>query len=157
MSLSLAVGADALPAHLAHLPLVNASLNATCAVLLVLGIAFVKGGKVAAHRACMGAALVTSTAFLACYAYYHVALQAATGSGSVAFQGTGWTRPVYFAILISHVLLAMTVLPLALVTAARGLRGDIPRHRRIAKVTFPVWFYVSVTGVVVYVMLYHGA
>jgi uncharacterized membrane protein YozB (DUF420 family) len=150
------IAAAALPADIANLPALNASLNGACAVLLVLGIGFVSSGKVAAHKACMALALLCSTAFLACYAYYHVRLQLETGSGSVHYEGTGTMRLVYFAILISHVALAALVLPLALVTAARGLRGDIPRHRKIAKWTFPAWLYVNETGVVVFLMLYHG-
>jgi putative membrane protein len=132
----------------AELPRVNAALNALAAVLLVAGFACIRAKKVAAHRACMVAAFATSVAFLASYVYYHAHV------GSVPFQGRGPVRAVYFTILISHVTLAFTVVPLALTTLVRAARGDFARHKRIARVTLPVWLYVSVTGVVVYYMLY---
>src|SRR5262245_42819678 len=102
----------------------------------------------AAHRACMIAAVVTSSLFLICYLYYHAHV------GSVRFPGQGWVRPVYFSILISHTILAAVVVPLVIVTLMRGLRGRFDRHRAIARWTFPIWLYVSITGVVIYVMLY---
>jgi uncharacterized membrane protein YozB (DUF420 family) len=130
------------------LPALNASLNAAASVLLLIGYLLIRRKKVAAHRAAMAAALSVSTLFLASYLYYHYHV------GSVRFTGVGWIRPVYFTILISHVVLAVTILPLALVTVTRALRADFARHRRIARITLPLWVYVSVTGVVIYCMLY---
>jgi len=130
------------------LPAINASLNATSCVFLVTGYVLIRARRIAQHRACMLAALTTSALFLVCYIVYHAQV------GSVRFPRYGFVRPVYFTILITHVTLAVTVLPLAIVTAARGLRGDYRRHKRIARWTFPIWLYVSVTGVLVYVLLY---
>ena len=131
------------------LPTLNAALNGTSAVLLTLGYLFIRRKKVDLHKACMVSAFVTSTLFLVSYLIYHY------HAGSKPFPGEGWTRPVYFAILISHVMLATVTLPLAIVTLARGLRGRFEKHRRIARWALPIWLYVSVTGVVVYLMLYH--
>ena len=131
------------------LPTLNAALNGTSAVLLALGYLFIRRKKVDLHKACMVSAFVISTLFLVSYLFYHY------HAGSKPFPGEGWTRPVYFAILISHVMLATTTLPLAIVTLARGLRGRFEKHRRIARWALPIWLYVSVTGVVVYLMLYH--
>src|SRR5689334_19051403 len=103
---------------------------------------------IAAHRRVMISAVAVSTAFLASYLYYHAHV------GSVRFLGMGWIRPVYFAILISHTLLAATIVPMVLITLVRGLRGNFEQHRRIARWTYPMWLYVSITGVVVYLMLY---
>jgi uncharacterized membrane protein YozB (DUF420 family) len=134
---------------LSSLPTVNALLNSTCAVLLVLGYVCIRRKRVAAHRACMLAAFLTSVVFLGCYLYYHYAV------GSVRFQGQGWIRPVYFSILISHTVLAAAIVPMVLVTLVRALRERFDAHRRIARWTLPVWLYVSVTGVLVYLLLYH--
>ena len=130
------------------LPAVNASLNALAAVLLVAGYLQIRRGHRQTHKRFMLAAMTTSAVFLLSYVVYHA------NAGSVAFPGVGFSRVVYFAVLIPHVMLAVTVLPLALVTTARGLRGDFHRHRRIARITLPIWLYVSVTGVIVYLMLY---
>jgi protoheme IX farnesyltransferase len=130
------------------LPAVNASLNALSTVCLVIGFGLIRARRIAQHRAAMLAALGTSALFLVCYTIYHAQV------GSVRFARQGFVRPVYFTILITHVTLAATVLPLAIVTAARGLRGDFGRHKRIARWTFPIWLYVSVTGVLVYILLY---
>ena len=130
------------------LPALNASLNAISGVLLVLGHALIRRGRIALHRACMLAAFVTSTLFLISYVVYHANV------GSRPFPGHGLMRPLYFSILISHVSLAASILPLALITLSRGLRGDYDRHVRIARWTYPIWLYVSVTGVVIYLMLY---
>ena len=132
---------------IADLPAVNASLNALSAVLLATGFVFIRRGDMIRHRFCMVSALIVSTVFLACYVTYHAQ------HGSTPYPGTGWMRALYFTILIPHVILAMTVVPLALVTALRALRADFARHRKIARVTFPIWMYVSVTGVLVYWML----
>jgi uncharacterized membrane protein YozB (DUF420 family) len=130
------------------LPAVNASLNAISTVLLVTGYIFIRGRHVAMHRRCMIAACITSTLFLVCYVTYHVQV------GSVRFTRQGFVRPLYFTILITHVTLAAAVLPLAIVTLRRGLRAQFARHRAIARWTLPIWLYVSVTGVLVYVLLY---
>ena len=134
--------------HISDLPAVNATLNATSACLLSAGYVFMKKRRIPAHRACMIAAFTTSCAFLVSYLVYH------THVGSKPFPGHGPVRLVYFAILVSHVLLAAVIVPLALVTLRRGLRMDVGRHRRIARWTWPLWMYVSVTGVVIYLMLY---
>src|SRR5258706_11690971 len=123
------------------LPTLNAILNSTAAVLLLLGFVFIKQKKVAQHRACMLAAFVVSIAFLVCYVIHHLRV------GSVPFKGPAALRPVYFAILIPHVLLAIAVVPLALTTISRGLRGNIERHRPLARVTLPILLFVSVSAV----------
>jgi uncharacterized membrane protein YozB (DUF420 family) len=130
-------------------PALNATLNGTSAVLIATGRVLIRRGQVTAHRAFMIAAVVCSSAFLFSYLWYHAHV------GSVRFQGQGVVRPVYFAILISHTLLAAVVVPLVIVTLVRGLRARFDRHRAIARWTYPIWLYVSVTGVVIYVMLYH--
>ncbi|HYY95625.1 MAG TPA: DUF420 domain-containing protein [Pyrinomonadaceae bacterium] len=130
------------------LPHLNAALNATSFVLLVAGFYFISRRRVYAHRACMLAALAVSCLFLVSYVVYHARY------GSVRFQGQGFVRPLYFSILISHVTLAAGTVPLVVVTLRRALRGDYLRHRRIARWTYPLWLYVSITGVVVYLMLY---
>jgi len=131
------------------LPAVNATLNGTTTVLLVVGRTLIAKKLVAAHRRVMLAAVTTSALFLVSYLVYHAQV------GSVRFQGQGWVRPVYFTILLTHTVLAAAIVPMVLVTLWRGLRGDFDRHRAIARWTYPVWLYVSVTGVVIYVMLYH--
>jgi uncharacterized membrane protein YozB (DUF420 family) len=130
------------------LPALNAALNATSAVLLLVGWRLIRRGHIAAHRRTMLAAVATSTLFLASYLVYHAQV------GSVRFQGKGPLRAVYFTILISHTILAAAIVPLVLVTLVRALQARFDRHRRLARVTFPVWSYVSVTGVVIYWMLY---
>lgn len=130
------------------LPAVNAGLNATAAVLLVWGHGLMRRRRIADHKKVMLAAFGVSVAFLISYLTYHAQV------GSVPFQKTGPIRALYFAILITHTLLAATVPVLAIVTLRRGLKKEIPRHRQIAKWTYPIWLYVSVTGVVVYFMLY---
>ncbi len=137
------------PAQYAIYPVINATLNGTSAVLLVAGWWQIKRGRMAAHRAFMVTAICTSSLFLTSYLYYHWHV------GSVRFQGHGWSRPVYFTILISHTLLAITVVPLVIITLSRALRERFDRHRAIARWTFPLWLYVSCTGVIVYFMLYH--
>ena len=131
------------------LPTVNASLNGLAALLLVAGFVMIRRGRVNAHRGFMIAAFTTSALFLVSYVIYHA------GAGSRPFEGQGAVRLAYFAILVSHVVLAAAILPLAIVTLARALRGRFDRHAAIARWTLPVWLYVSVTGVVVYLMLYH--
>ena len=130
------------------LPTVNAVLNSICTVLLVAGYFFISRRNVRAHRACMIAAFTTSALFLISYLNYHFY------HGATGFKGTGWVRPLYFAILITHTILAALIVPFVLVTLYRAWRNDFARHRKIARWTLPMWLYVSVTGVVVYLMLY---
>jgi uncharacterized membrane protein YozB (DUF420 family) len=137
-----------IPQQFAIFPALNATLNGTSAVLLLTGRWFIVHGRLAVHRAFMLAALITSTVFLACYLYYHAHV------GNVHFAGKGWTRPLYFALLISHTTLAAVIVPLIAITLSRAVRQRFPGHRTIARWTFPLWLYVSVTGVVIYLMLY---
>ncbi len=129
-------------------PALNASLNGASAVLITSGRLLIRRQRVRLHRACMIAAVSSSTLFLVSYLYYHVHV------GSVHFPGQGWVRPLYFTILFSHTFLAAIVVPMVVLSLSYGLREKFDRHRRIARWTFPVWLYVSITGVVVYVMLY---
>jgi uncharacterized membrane protein YozB (DUF420 family) len=133
---------------ISDLPTLNATLNAVAGVLLAAGYTFVRRGRIAAHRAAMLGAFATSTLFLISYVIYHA------NAGSRPFEGRGAIRVVYFTILITHVILAAGIVPMALVTLTRGLRRDDERHRRLARWTWPIWMYVSVTGVVIYLMLY---
>ncbi len=130
------------------LPALNAALNSLSAVFLLAGFLFIKSRNQSAHRACMLTAFGCSILFLISYLIYHYQV------GSVPFRGRGWIRPVYFTILLTHTILATAVVPLALITLTRALRERFDAHRRIARWTFPIWLYVSVTGVVVYWMLY---
>jgi len=132
------------------LPTLNAILNATSGILITIGFLLIRRGRIAAHRACMIGAVISSSLFLISYLVYHIGFKA----GVSRFMGTGWIRPVYFGILISHTILAITIVPLVAVTLTRALRGRFILHRRIARWTFPMWLYVSVTGVIVYLMLY---
>jgi putative membrane protein len=130
------------------LPAVNATLNATSGVLLLIAYIFIKNRQIERHRKTMIAAFAASALFLVCYVVYHAQV------GSVRFTRQGIVRPIYFTILITHVTLAAVVLPMAIVTLSRGLQARFAQHRRIARWTFPIWMYVSVTGVLVYVLLY---
>jgi uncharacterized membrane protein YozB (DUF420 family) len=130
------------------LPAVNASLNALSGVLLLCGYTLMRLRRIALHRTFMIAAFATSSIFLICYLVYHAQV------GSVRFTRPGFVRSLYYTILVTHVTLAATVPPLAIITMSRGLKGRYPQHRRIARWTFPIWLYVSVTGVLVYVLLY---
>lgn len=136
--------------ELADFPKLNASLNALCTVFLVAGYAAIKArpARVAVHRACMGAAFLVSTVFLGCYLYYHF------HHPTTRFTTPGWPKVVYFLILVPHVILATVQVPLILVTLYHALRKQWDEHRRFARITFPIWAYVSVTGVLVYMMLY---
>jgi uncharacterized membrane protein YozB (DUF420 family) len=131
------------------LPALNAALNGTSAILMATARRQIRHGNVAIHRALMLSAVVTSILFLISYIYYHLHV------GSVHFQGQGWARPVYFAILTTHTILAAAIVPSVLITLTLGLRRRDRRHRAIARWTYPIWLYVSVTGVVIYFMLYH--
>src|SRR5262249_20763672 len=143
------------PSEYAAFPAINASLNGASAVLLLIGHRFIQQRKMAAHRAVMLTAVASSTLFLGSYLYYHISLRLHGGTGSVHFQGQGIWRPVYFTILASHTVLAAAILPLVIITLTRALRGNYAKHRAIARWTYPLWLYVSVTGVVIYFMLYH--
>ena len=138
-----------IPAQYAIFPVLNAALNGISALLLITGRWLISRRRIAAHRAVMISALTASTFFLISYLYYHAHV------GSVPFRGQGWARPLYFTILTSHTILAATIVPLVIITLSRALRERFDRHRAIARWTFPLWLYVSVTGVVIYVMLYH--
>ncbi len=131
-----------------QLPTVNAVLNSLSAVFLIVGFLFIQAKNIRAHRACMLGAFASSTCFLVSYLIYHYQV------GSVPFKGEGMIRIVYFAILLSHTILATVVVPMALITLFRAWKEKVPAHRRIARWTFPLWLYVSVTGVLVYWMLY---
>ena len=131
-----------------QLPALNAALNSLSAVFLFAGYLFIRAKNRDAHRACMLSAFACSMLFLISYLAYHFQV------GSVGFKGRGWIRPVCFTILISHTVLAAAMVPLALITLVRALREKFDAHRRIARWTFPIWLYVSVTGVVIYLMLY---
>jgi putative membrane protein len=130
------------------LPTLNAALNATSAVLLAAGFSFIRTRRVRAHMTAMLSAFGVSVLFLVFYVTYHAQ------AGSRPFTGHGWIRPVYFALLLSHIVLAAAIVPIALTTLFRAWRGDYARHRRIARWALPVWLYVSVTGVAVYLLLY---
>jgi putative membrane protein len=130
------------------LPAVNATLNAISGVLLIIGYLLIRARRIEQHRRVMIAAFTTSSLFLISYLVYHAQV------GSVRFTRQGIVRPVYFTILVTHVTLAAAVLPLALVTLSRGLKARFAQHRRIARWTFPIWLYVSATGVLVYILLY---
>jgi len=133
---------------LSDLPALNATLNSLSAALLAVGHQFIKRNNTKVHRACMISAFTVSFLFLVSYVVYHANV------GSIPFAGRGWIRPVYFGILFSHAALAAGIVPLSIITLLRGLRGDFGRHRRIARWTYPIWVYVSVTGVLVYLLLY---
>lgn len=137
-----------IPEQYAAFPAINATLNGISAVLLASGRYLIAQKKIAAHRACMISAMGASALFLACYLFFHFEV------GNIRFLGHGWARPVYFTILITHVTLAIAIVPLATITLSRGLKARYPQHRAIARWTWPMWMYVSVTGVIVYFMLY---
>lgn len=130
------------------LPAINAALNSASALLLIAGYLFIRSKKITAHKLCMLSAVATSALFLTSYLVYHFQV------GSVPFRGQGWIRAVYFTVLISHTILAVAVVPLVLVALARALKGRFERHKRVARWTLPLWLYVSITGVLVYWMLY---
>ena len=131
------------------LPTLNAILNATSGILVLAGFFFIRRKKIIAHRACMIAAVTTSIIFLISYVVYH------SNHGATRFQGEGISRPVYFTILFTHTIMAVTIVPFVIVTLRRALRGRFFDHQKVARWTFPMWLYVSVTGVIVYLMLYH--
>lgn len=130
-------------------PALNASLNGLSAVLLVGGYAAIRAGKRDVHKVFMISAFTVSTIFLASYVIYHIRVKQV-----VLFQGQGWIRPVYFALLLSHTILAIVIVPMILITLRRAWLEKFDKHRLIARWTLPLWFYVSVTGVIVYLMVY---
>jgi len=132
------------------LPEINAGLNGLSAILLMTGYGFIRQGNRQAHRVCMVTAFGVSVVFLASYLVHHAL------AGIIYYQGQGWVRSFYFFILTTHTILAVTVPVLAILTLMRALKGDFEKHRKIARVTFPIWLYVSITGVLVYFMLYRG-
>lgn len=134
--------------EISDLPTVNASLNSFSAIILIVGYVFIRQKKIAAHKKCMLAAFSVSVLFLISYVIYHA------NAGSTPFTKHGWIRPVYFTILISHIILAFLIVPLAIRTLYLAWRERFEQHRRIAKITFPIWLYVSITGVLIYLMLY---
>jgi uncharacterized membrane protein YozB (DUF420 family) len=136
------------PEFISYLPHVNACLNGTSALLLLTGYTFIRKSNVAAHRTCQMLALSVSILFLISYLTYHF------NHGATRFQGTGIVRPIYFTVLLSHTILAIVIVPLVILTFYRAFRKDFTRHRRIARITLPLWLYVCVTGVIVYLMLY---
>lgn len=138
-----------MPDYISYLPHVNAILNSTSALFLIAGYSFIRAKRINSHRNCQITALVASTLFLISYLTYHYY------HGDTPFPGQGIVRPFYFVLLITHVVLAVVILPLVIVTVYRAARGDYRRHRKIARWTLPLWLYVSVTGVIVYLMLYH--
>ena len=136
-------------------PHLNAALNATSGLLLVFGLVFILKRRVHLHRACMLGASSVSAIFLACYVTHHIIRTSIYGLGPTKFTGEGFARPVYFTILTSHTILATLVAPFIIATLWRGLKGKFDAHKRLARLVYPVWLYVSLTGVVVYLMLYH--
>ena len=138
-----------MPEYVSYLPHLNALLNSTSAVLLLAGFRFIRRGEISAHRNCQVSALITSVLFLVSYLTYHYY------HGATKFPGQGIVRPLYFIILLTHTILAVVIVPLIMITFYRAVKGDFIRHRRIARWTLPLWLYVSVTGVIVYLMLYH--
>jgi len=142
--------ADLLP----YLPGTNAALNSLSACFLTAGYVFIKRRRTIAHRNCMIAAFITSVLFLACYLTYHFGLKYYLNKGPTIFTNPAWFRPVYLGILISHTLLAVVIVPLVLLSLYRGLKGQFERHKKVSRWTWPVWMYVSVTGVIIYLLLY---
>jgi uncharacterized membrane protein YozB (DUF420 family) len=134
--------------YVSYLPHLNAILNGTSAVLLISGYTFIRKGNIPAHRGCQISALAVSILFLCSYLTYHFY------HGATRFPGQGFVRPLYFTILFTHTVLAVVIVPLVAITFVRAFRADFVRHRRIARITLPLWLYVSVTGVIVYLMLY---
>jgi uncharacterized membrane protein YozB (DUF420 family) len=139
---------------LQDMPALNACLNGASTVLLALGYWQIRKGNRQAHRNCMVGALVTSTLFLACYLTYHELMRRQTGQGHTSFQNPAWFRPIYLTILFTHLVGAVAMVPMILMTVWRAFKGDFERHRRIARWTWPIWMYVSFTGVVIYFLLY---
>ncbi len=139
---------------LADIPAVNASLNGLSAVLLLYGFYHIRAGHKLAHRNCMIAAFISSSLFLGCYLYYHYQMQQQFGRAHTSFTDPAWFRPIYLTILFTHLLGAFVILPLIFTTFYRAIRGQFEQHKTIARVTLPIWLYVSFTGVLIYLLLY---
>ncbi|MFO1460047.1 MAG: DUF420 domain-containing protein [Verrucomicrobiota bacterium] len=139
---------------LSDFPLLNAALNGLSAVLLTVGWGFIRSGRRTGHRNCMVGAFLSSTLFLGCYLWYHFQMQRLHGRAHTRFVDPVWFRPIYFTILVTHLVGAVAILPLIAVTFARALRARFEEHRRIARWTLPIWMYVSFTGVLIYLLLY---
>ncbi|HET9305621.1 MAG TPA: DUF420 domain-containing protein [Candidatus Sulfotelmatobacter sp.] len=142
------IAGSSISGQYAFFPALNATLNGTSAAFLLTGRIFIAKGRITAHRACMIGAVAASALFFACYLFFHYKV------GNILFLGQGWARPVYFVILTTHVILAIVIVPLAVITLTRGLQARYDKHRAIARWTWPLWMYVSITGVIVYFMLY---
>ena len=140
--------------QLQDLPLINAILNSCSALLLLAGYVAIKRDQKERHKRCMVSALITSTLFLTCYVIYHVGMQRVYGSAHTRFVDPAWFRPWYLALLASHLFLAIAIVPMVLMTVYHAIRGNFEKHRKIARWTWPCWMYVSVTGVVIYLLLY---
>ena len=140
--------------QLQDLPLINAILNSCSALLLLAGYVAIKRDQKERHKRCMVSALITSTLFLTCYVIYHVGMQRVYGSAHTRFVDPAWFRPWYLALLASHLLFAIAIVPMVLMTVYHAIRGNFEKHRKIARWTWPCWMYVSVTGVVIYLLLY---
>jgi putative membrane protein len=136
------------------LPAINAALNGTSAVLLTAGFVFIRQKKIIAHRNCMISAFCVSVVFLICYVTYHSYLAVVLHRGPTRFENPLWFRPIYLTILLTHTVLAMAIVPMILITLSRALRERFDKHKKIARWTWPLWMYVSVTGVIVYLLLY---
>lgn len=136
------------------LPAVNASLNTLATLLLTAGYIFIKRGNQNAHRNCMVGALICSTVFLGCYLYYHYSMQKLYGEAHTRFLKPEWFRPIYLTILFTHLVCAIAIVPLVIVTVVRAAKGHFEQHKKVARWTWPIWMYVSVTGVVIYFLLY---
>jgi len=139
---------------LSDLPAVNAALNRLSAIFLTAGYYFIRHGNKTAHRNCMVSAFVSSTVFLACYLTYHIGMRIHYGKGHTEFHDPQWFRRIYLFILFSHLALAIAIVPLALITLRRAVKQRFELHKKIARWTWPIWMYVSVTGVVIYLLLY---
>ena len=139
---------------LTDLPAVNACLNGLSAIFLTTGYFFIRCGNRIAHRNCMVSAFVSSTIFLACYLTYHIGMRIHYGKGHTEFHDPQWFRPIYLVILFSHLTLAIAIVPLVLITLHRAVKQRFELHKKIARLTWPIWMYVSVTGVVIYLLLY---
>ena len=140
--------------ELSDLPKINACLNALASVFLLLGYIFIKRGNKTAHRNCMFGALVASTVFLGCYLYYHYSMQKLYGQAHTRFVKPEWFRPIYLTILVTHLICAIAIVPLVIMTVTRAVRARFELHKKIARWTWPIWMYVSVTGVLIYFLLY---
>lgn len=136
------------------LPAINATLNGFSAVLLILGYRFIKRGNQKAHQRCMVGALIASALFLTCYVYYHYSMKKLYGEAHTRFLNPAWFRPIYLSILLTHLVAAIAIVPMVVVTVTHAVRRRYESHKRLARWTWPVWMYVSTTGVLIYFLLY---